>query len=77
MRNEIVGVDFVSPDLALSKRDQTFDWPIHQTLLSQGTLIAENVAQALGRAGQGSRRLGLAREGGQLLDRTICRPGPE
>jgi kynurenine formamidase len=48
----LVGVDFVSPDLALPKRDKDFDWPVHKTLLSHGTLIAENVANLESLAGQ-------------------------
>ncbi len=39
-----VGVDFVSPDLAFPKRGEGFDWPVHKTLLSNGILIAENIA---------------------------------
>jgi kynurenine formamidase len=48
----LVGVDFVSPDLALPKRGEGFDWPVHKKLLSNGTLIAENVANLESLAGQ-------------------------
>ena len=39
----LLGVDFVSPDLSASRRSEGFDWPIHQTLLRGGTLVAENL----------------------------------
>lgn len=48
----LVGVDFVSPDLAFPKRGKDFDWPVHKTLLSNGSLIAENVANLTSLAGQ-------------------------
>lgn len=48
----LVGVDFVSPDLALPRRGENFDWPVHKKLLSHGTLIAENVANLASLAGR-------------------------
>lgn len=56
----LLGVDFISPDMALPKRDRDFDWPIHKTLLSRGTLIAENVANLKSLAGQRVELLCLA-----------------
>jgi arylformamidase len=41
---KLVGVDFATPDLALPKRAAGFDWPVHQILLSNGVLVAENLA---------------------------------
>src|SRR5690606_3350544 len=40
---KMVGVDFATPDLATSNRPEGFDWPVHQTLLPHGILIAEHV----------------------------------
>ena len=40
---KIVGVDFPTPDLAAVLRPPDFAFPVHYTLLSQGTLIAEHV----------------------------------
>lgn len=41
---KMVGVDFSTPDLAPSNRPaEGFDWPVHQTLLPHGILIAEHV----------------------------------
>ena len=48
----LLGIDFTTPDLALSQRKDGFDWPVHKILLSQGTLIAENIANLGPLAGQ-------------------------
>jgi kynurenine formamidase len=48
----LLGVDFATPDLALQKRDGDFDWPVHKALLSNGTLIAENVANLAALSGR-------------------------
>ena len=42
---KLLGVDFATPDLALPKRLPGFDWPVHQVLLSNGVLVAENLAE--------------------------------
>jgi kynurenine formamidase len=42
---KLVGMDFVTPDLGLPRRPPDFDWPVHQVLLSNGVLIAENLAE--------------------------------
>jgi arylformamidase len=49
---KLLGVDFATPDLALEKRGDGFDWPVHKVLLSNGTLVAENVANLGSLAGQ-------------------------
>ncbi len=41
---KLLGVDTATPDQALPARSKDFDWPVHKILLSNGTLIAENVA---------------------------------
>lgn len=41
---KLLGVDFATPDLALPKRPPDFDWPVHQILLGNGVLVAENLA---------------------------------
>lgn len=46
-----LGVDFATPDAALSNRPPNFDWPVHQILLGNGVLIAENVANLAPLAG--------------------------
>jgi kynurenine formamidase len=40
---KLVGVDFATPDLAVSRRPSGFDWPVHHVLLGQGVLIAEHL----------------------------------
>jgi arylformamidase len=40
---KIVGVDFGTPDLASNRRPDGFDFPVHNTLLPNGILIAEHV----------------------------------
>lgn len=47
-----VGVDFATPDMALERRPADFDWPVHKVLLSQGTLVAENLANLAPLAGE-------------------------
>lgn len=42
---KLLGLDFITPDLAPSRRPAAFDWPVHQVLLSNGVLIAENLAE--------------------------------
>jgi len=41
---KLIGVDFATPDQALPRRAPDFDWPVHQILLSNGVLVAENLA---------------------------------
>jgi kynurenine formamidase len=43
-RAKMVGVDFATPDLAPTNRPEGFYWPVHHTLLPNGILIAEHVA---------------------------------
>ncbi len=43
-RVKLVGFDFMTPDMPVKRRPPQFRWPIHHILLSQGVLIAENVA---------------------------------
>jgi kynurenine formamidase len=43
---KLVGIDCTTPDLAINQRGPDFDFPVHRTLLSQGVLIAEHVANA-------------------------------
>jgi kynurenine formamidase len=40
---KVVGVDILTPDKPLGQRGPTFDFPIHNRLLSSGVLIVENV----------------------------------
>lgn len=41
---KLLGVDFATPDQALPQRAPDFDWPVHKILLSNGVLVAENLA---------------------------------
>lgn len=41
---KLLGVDFATPDQALPRRGPDFDWPVHQILLANGVLVAENLA---------------------------------
>lgn len=43
----IVGVDFFTPDLPGGFRPENFDWPVHQILLGNETLIVENLGVGL------------------------------
>ncbi len=49
---KLVGFDFLTPDLPVNRRPAEFRWPIHHILLSQGVLIAENVANLQSLAGR-------------------------
>jgi kynurenine formamidase len=44
MKIRLVALDTATPDLAFDRRGPDFDFPIHQTLLRYGVLIAEQVA---------------------------------
>lgn len=44
MNIRLVAFDTATPDLAYDRRGPDFDFPIHQTLLKHGVLIAEQVA---------------------------------
>lgn len=48
---KLLGVDFATPDQALPRRGPDFDWPVHQILLSNGVLVAENLADCSALAG--------------------------
>lgn len=49
---ELLAVDTPTPDIPIHKRPQGFDWPMHQTLLQDGVLISEQVANARSLAGR-------------------------
>ncbi|MEO8441222.1 MAG: cyclase family protein [Betaproteobacteria bacterium] len=40
---KLLAVDFVTPDLAVNRRQSGFDWPVHHVLLSHGVLVCEHV----------------------------------
>lgn len=48
----LVGVDTLTPDLAVSRRPEGFTFPLHRTLLGNDVLIAENLRGLLQAAGQ-------------------------
>jgi len=43
---KLLAVDIPTPDIPIHKRPQGFDWPVHHTLLRDGVLISEQVANA-------------------------------
>ncbi len=43
---KLLAVDMPTPELPLPLRPPDFDWPVHHTLLRDGVLIAEQVANA-------------------------------
>jgi kynurenine formamidase len=49
---KMLAVDTPTPEIALDKRPPGFDWPVHHTLLRDGVLIAEQVANAHSLAGR-------------------------
>jgi kynurenine formamidase len=62
---KLLGVDCVTPDLAVPRRPPGFDWPVHHVLLGHGVLIAENLRNLRPLAGRRVEALflGLAIEG--------------
>lgn len=40
---KLLAVDMPTPDVAMDRRPEGFDWPVHRALLSRGVLIAEQV----------------------------------
>jgi kynurenine formamidase len=48
---KLVGVDASSPELPIALRPAGFDFPVHNTLLRDGVLIAEQVANLRSLAG--------------------------
>lgn len=51
----MVGVDMFSPDQPIERRDETFSYPIHRTLLENDVLITENLTNLAGVSGQRGR----------------------
>jgi arylformamidase len=49
---KLLGIDCLTPDLAVPRRPPGFDWPVHHRLLSHGVLIAENLTNLASLAGQ-------------------------
>jgi len=48
---KLLGLDCLTPDLAVDRRAPDFDWPIHHILLGHGVLIAENLTNLRALAG--------------------------
>ncbi|MGZ5126835.1 MAG: cyclase family protein [Burkholderiales bacterium] len=51
-RVKLVAVDFVTPDLAVNRREQGFNWPVHHVLLGRGVLVSEHITNLESLAGQ-------------------------
>ena len=49
---KLLGVDFPTPDNAVQRRDDSFDYPVHRQLLGNGVLIAEHVTNLDALSGQ-------------------------
>ncbi len=43
LRIKLLAVDFNTPDLAINRRPEGFDWPVHHALLGHGVLISEHL----------------------------------
>lgn len=56
---KLLAVDTPTPDISVHKRTQGFDWPVHHTLLRDGVLISEQVANARSLAGRRAELLFL------------------
>ncbi len=52
MKIRLLAVDTATPDLAFDRRGESFDFPIHRTLLKHGVLIAEQIANLEALAGK-------------------------
>jgi kynurenine formamidase len=48
---KLLAVDTPTPDMPVHMRPAGFDWPVHRTLLRDGVLISEQVANAVSLAG--------------------------
>lgn len=57
---KLVGVDFMTPDLAVNRRPPGFDWPVHHVLLAHGVLIAEHLTNLRPLAGRRIEAMFLA-----------------
>lgn len=49
LRVAALGVDVMTPDAPVHRRDPAFDWPVHRTLLGSDVLIFENLGPGLTR----------------------------
>ena len=49
---KLLAVDTPTPEISIHKRPPGFDWPVHHTLLRDGVLISEQVANARSLAGR-------------------------
>jgi kynurenine formamidase len=56
---KLLAVDTPTPDMPVHMRPAGFDWPVHRTLLRDGVLISEQVANARSLAGRGAEFLFL------------------
>ncbi|WP_420637841.1 cyclase family protein [Candidatus Poriferisocius sp.] len=50
---DMVGVDLITVDLPVSRRDQDFDFPVHRALLGNDVLIIENLVDLSAHVGRG------------------------
>ena len=57
---KLVGVDVMTPDLAVNRRPPGFAWPVHHVLLRHGVLIAENLTNLRPLAGRRIEAMFLA-----------------
>ena len=48
---KMLAVDTPTPEISIDKRPPEFDWPVHHTLLRDGVLISEQIANARSLAG--------------------------
>ena len=56
----MLAVDTPTPEISIHQRPPGFDWPVHHTLLRDGVLISEGVANARSLAGRRAELLFLA-----------------
>ena len=59
-RIKLLGIDCITPDLAVPRRPPGFDWPVHHILLGHGILIAENLTNLRALAGHRVEAMFLA-----------------
>jgi kynurenine formamidase len=57
---KLLAVDFVTPDLAVNRREKGFNWPVHHVLLGHGVLVSEHLRNLEALSGERAEFMFLA-----------------